>query len=115
MLNIAFRQSKYYVDSLAENTKRGLRQKVRRGEYPALAPIGYLNDPRTKTVVVDRKKSVVIRRAFELYAKNGSRLEDISNFLAQSGIHTKGGKRFHRDRSLEGSIGIVVVLIFILF
>lgn len=27
MLNIAFGQSKYYVDSLSENTKRGLRQK----------------------------------------------------------------------------------------
>ena len=40
MLNLAFGQSKYYVDSLSENTKRGLRQKVRRGEYPSLAPIG---------------------------------------------------------------------------
>ena len=28
MLSIAFGQSKYYVDSLSENTKRGLRQKV---------------------------------------------------------------------------------------
>lgn len=28
MLNIVFGQSKYYVDSLAENTKRGLRQKI---------------------------------------------------------------------------------------
>jgi len=46
MLSIAFGQSKYYVDSLAENTKRGLRQKVRRGEYPSLAPIGYINDVR---------------------------------------------------------------------
>ena len=27
MLNMAFGQSKYYVDSLSENTKRGLRQK----------------------------------------------------------------------------------------
>ncbi len=98
MLNIAFGQSKYYVDSLAESTKRGLHQKVRRGEYPVLAPVGYLNDPRTKTVVVDKKKSVIIHRAFELYAKNGSRLEDIANFLAQSGIHSKNGKRLHRDR-----------------
>ena len=98
MLNIAFGQSKYYVDSLAENTKRGLRQKVRRGEYPTLAPVGYLNDPRTKTIVVDRKKSIAIRRAFELYAKNGSRLEDISNFLAQHGITSRNGKRLHRDR-----------------
>src|SRR3989338_6632457 len=81
MLSIAFGQSKYYVDSLAKNTKRGLRQKVRRGEYPSLAPIGYINDVRTKTIVVDKKKSVIIRRAFELYAQNGSRLEDISNFL----------------------------------
>ena len=98
MLNIAFGQSKYYIDSLSENVKRGLRQKVRRGEYPGLAPVGYINDPRTKTVVVDRKKSTIIRKAFELYAQNGSRLEDISNFLAQHGITTSGGKKFHRDR-----------------
>jgi len=98
MLNIAFGQSKYYVDSLAENTKRGLRQKVRRGEYPGLAPVGYINGSRTKTVVVDKKKSVIIRRAFELYAKNESRLEDIADFLAQSGIKSRNGKRLHRDR-----------------
>ena len=61
MLNIAFGQSKYYVDSLSENTKRGLRQKVKRGEYPGPAPIGYINDSRTKTVVVDRKKAKIIR------------------------------------------------------
>ena len=42
MLNIAFGQSKYYVDNLSENVKRGLRQKVRRGEYPGVAPTGYL-------------------------------------------------------------------------
>jgi site-specific DNA recombinase len=98
MLNIAFGQSKYYVDSLAENTKRGLRQKVRRGEYPSFAPIGYLNDSRNKTVIVDKKKSMIIRKAFELYAQNNSRLEDIADFLTQHGIVTKGGKRFHRDR-----------------
>ena len=86
------------MDSLAENTKRGLRQKVRREEYSCLAPIGYINDVRTKTVVVDKKRASLIRKAFELYAKNGSRLEDISNFLAQSGIHSKNGKRLHRDR-----------------
>ncbi|MBU1730062.1 recombinase family protein [Patescibacteria group bacterium] len=98
MLNIAFGQSKYYIDSLSENVRRGLRQKVRRGEYPGLAPIGYINDVRTKSIVVDKKRSVIIRKAFTLYAKNSSRLEDISNFLAQSGIHSRNGKRLHRDR-----------------
>ena len=98
MLSIAFGQSKYYVDNLSENTKRGLRQKVRRGEYPTLAPMGYINDPRTKTVIVDKKKSVAIKKAFQLYAENNSRLEDISDFLAQNGILSKKGNKLHRDR-----------------
>ena len=98
MLNIVFGQSKYYVDSLAENTKRGLRQKVKRGEYPSLAPIGYINDKRIKSVVMDKKRAPIIREAFELYAQNNSRLEDISNFLAQHNIFSSGGKRIKRDR-----------------
>ncbi|OGL91219.1 hypothetical protein A3H10_03790, partial [Candidatus Uhrbacteria bacterium RIFCSPLOWO2_12_FULL_46_10] len=99
MLNIVFGQSKYYVDSLSENTKRGLRQKVKRGEYPGPAPIGYINDSRTKSVVVDRKKSKIIRGAFKLYAEGNSRLEDISDFLAQRGIFSRGGKRIHKTRA----------------
>ena len=99
MLNIAFGQSKYYVDSLSENTKRGLRQKVRRGEYPSIAPIGYINDVRTKSIVVDKKKAKVIKAAFEYYATGNARLEDVSNFLAQRGIMSRGGKRIHKTRA----------------
>ncbi|HCC50253.1 MAG TPA: hypothetical protein DEP98_04605, partial [Candidatus Jacksonbacteria bacterium] len=98
MLNIAFGQSKYYVDSLSENTKRGLRQKVRRGEYPGLAPLGYFNDPKTKNVVIDKKKTEILRQTFELYAQGNSRLEDVSNFLAQQGITLRNGKHLKRDR-----------------
>ena len=92
MLNIAFGQSKYFVDSLSENTKRGLRQKVRRGEMPGLAPIGYLNDPRTKTIVVDRKKAPIVKQAFEMFATGNYRIMDIRDFLAGNGIITRGGK-----------------------
>ena len=55
MLNMAFGQSTCYVDSLAENTKRGLRQKVGMGHYPNQAPVGYINNVRTKTIIVDKK------------------------------------------------------------
>src|SRR3990167_2715866 len=99
MLNIAFGQSKYYVDSLSENTKRGLRQKVRRGEYPSVAPIGYINDVRNKSIVVDRKKAKVIKAVFEYYATGNARLEDVSDFLAQRGILSRGGKRIHKTRA----------------
>ena len=98
MLSIAFGQSKYYVDNLSENTKRGLRQKVRRGERPGLAPFGYINDVRTKTVIVDKRQAPVIVEAFELYAKGASRLEDIAVFLASKGIVTSSGKQFPKDQ-----------------
>jgi len=98
MLNMAFGQSKYYVDSLSENTKRGLRQKVRNGIFPSQAPIGYINDSRTKTIVVERKKAKILKSMFERYAKGDQRLEDISHFLAKSGIVTRSGKRISKTR-----------------
>ena len=99
MLNMAFGQSKYYVDSLSENTKRGLRQKVRMGIFPSQAPLGYLNDSRTKTIVVEKKKSKIVRLAFERYIKGGQRLEDIANFLAKSGVTTRTGKRISKTKA----------------
>src|ERR1035437_3639369 len=99
MLNMAFGQSKYYVDSLSENTKRGLRQKVRMGIFPSQAPLGYLNDSRTKTIVVEKKKSKIVRLAFEKYVKGGQRLEDIANFLAKSGVTTRTGKRISKTKA----------------
>ena len=45
MLQVAFGQSKYYSDNLSENVKRGMRQKLRRGEWLNIAPVGYVNNP----------------------------------------------------------------------
>src|SRR3990167_8572840 len=81
MMSVEFGMANQFIRDLSTNTKRGLRAKVKRGEFPSSAPVGYLNDTRTKTIVVDRKKSKVIREAFELYAEGESRFEDISNFL----------------------------------
>jgi len=99
MLNIAFGQSKYYVDSLSENTKRGLRQKVRRGEYPSRAPVGYINDSRNKTIVVDKRKSKIVKEIFDIYAQGSSRLEDISIHLQDNGLLSKTGKRIHISKA----------------
>ena len=98
MLSIAFGQSKYYVDNLSENTKRGLRQKVRRGEMPGRAPLGYINDVRTKTVIVDKRQAPPVVEAFELYARGDQRLQDIADFFAGKGIKTKGNKPLKKDQ-----------------
>ena len=98
MLSIAFGQSKYYVDSLSENTKRGLRKKVRRGEYPSLAPVGYLNNVQTKKIMIDSVRAPIIKQAFELYASGNRTLENISLFLAQNGIKSRGNIPIQRSR-----------------
>ena len=77
MLNIAFGQSKYFVDNLSENTKRGLRQKLRRGEWPGYAPLGYLNELRTHTIIKDPKRYRLIQKLFKLYSTKKYSLKDL--------------------------------------
>ena len=66
MLSITFGYSKYYVDSLSENVKRGNRTKIERGWRPNQAPLGYRNDKETKTITKDLVHFPLIRKMFEL-------------------------------------------------
>ena len=92
MLSMAFSQSKYYVDALSENTKRGLREKVRNGDYPGRAPFGYLNDARVKRISVDRERAPVVKEVFERYATGKETLESLRHVLWKLGIKTSQGK-----------------------
>ena len=92
MLNIAFGQSKYYVDNLSENVKRGNRQKLRNGVYPNKAPWGYLNEPKLRTIEVDPVKSKVIKKTFQLFAEGDKSFTDICLFLHKFGFTTRKGK-----------------------
>src|SRR3989475_9278504 len=66
MLSIIFGYSKYYVDSLSENVRRGYRTKYELGWRPGVAPIGYLNDTVAKTIVPDPERFPLVRRMWEL-------------------------------------------------
>jgi len=91
MLQVAFGQSKYYSDNLVENVKRGIRQKLRRGEWLTLAPLGYVNDYKARNIKPDPVKSRVIKLAFEEYAKGTHTVASLSQFLAEHGIVQKKG------------------------
>ncbi len=66
MLQIMFGQSKYYSDALSDNVKRGNRTKIDNGWRPNQAPLGYLNDTPTKTIVKDPVHYPLVRRMFEM-------------------------------------------------
>src|SRR5947208_3210338 len=66
MLSIIFGYSKYYVDSLSENVKRGLRAKIERGWRPGVPPLGYLNDKESRMIVPDGEHFETMKRLFGL-------------------------------------------------
>jgi len=70
MLNIIFGQSKYFVDKLSKDVKRGLREKAERGWRPGVAPIGYLNDRRdikgNRTIIPDPVRFPLVRKMWDL-------------------------------------------------
>lgn len=66
MLAIIFGQSKYYVDSLRENVMRGMKTKAEHGWRPGSAPIGYLNDKETRTIIVDPDRFDLVRKLWDL-------------------------------------------------
>ena len=96
MLGMAFNQSKYYVDNLSENVKRGNRQKLRRGEWPNQAPFGYLNI--NKKIEVDKKRAKYVQKVFQLFATGGYGYADIRKFFNQNKIFNKSGHELHLDK-----------------
>ncbi len=91
MMNIAFGQSKYYIDNLSENIKRGHRAKLRKGIWPGFAPLGYANNPKTRAIDIDTEKAPLVRKAFELYSSGEYTLKAVALVLEQAGLKSYKG------------------------
>lgn len=88
MLSIIFGYSKYYVDSLSENVKRGNRTKVEKGWRPGLAPIGYLNDLASKTIVRDPDRFPLVRQMFDLALTGSYSIYTLAQITREWGLST---------------------------
>ena len=97
VLNIAFSQSKYYIDNLSENVKRGMKHKVRIGVWPVQAPLGYLNDKLTKTIVVDPVRHKLIKKCFEMFATGKHSFTSVSDYLFKLDIKSRSNKKIKVD------------------
>ena len=90
MLSIAFSQSKYYVDNLSENIKRGHRNKVKDGIWPQMAPLGYLNVGGR--IVVDKNIAPLIKKTFEAYSSGSFTLRQLRDKFNALGLKRKSGR-----------------------
>ena len=86
MLSVAFGQAKYYTDNLRENILRGFRQKLRRGEMPTKAPLGYFNELRTHIIEPDPKTFNKLRKALVEFASGKYGLVSIQRKMFSLGL-----------------------------
>ena len=93
MLQVAFGQSKYYSDNLSENVRRGIRNKLRRGEWCSHAPMGYINNLKTRNIEPDFVKARIIKKAFGEFAQGNHTLESLSEKLSFWGLLSRTGKK----------------------
>src|SRR3989339_676252 len=91
MLSIAFSQSKYYVDNLSENIKRGHRNKVKEGIWPQMSPIGYVNE-KGKGIVAHPELSILVKKTFEAYATGNFTLREVRDKFNALGLKRKSGR-----------------------
>lgn len=104
MLSIIFGYSKYYVDSLSENVKRGNRTKLDKGWRPNHAPLGYRNDPGTKTIVVDAERFPLVRRMFDLALTGTYSIVALAEQTRTWGLKTPQRKRMGGKYLLPSSV-----------
>jgi site-specific DNA recombinase len=112
MLQVAFGQSKYYSDNLSENVKRGVRQKLRRGEWPTKAPFGYVNNPKTRNIEPDELKSRAVKKVFAEFATGNYTLASMSECLSFWGVVSGTGKplakaQMHRILTNNAYLGMI--------
>jgi hypothetical protein len=62
MLSIAFGQSQITLTIFRKISKEG-SAKTKTGLWPQMAPLGYLNDTKTKQIYIDKEKAPLITKA----------------------------------------------------
>src|ERR1035437_5755261 len=91
MLSIAFSQSKYYVDNLSENIKRGHRNKVKEGIWPQMSPIGYVN-VKGGGIIPHTGLAPLVKKTFEAYATGNFTLREVRDKFNGLGLKRKSGR-----------------------
>ncbi len=81
--------AKNYVDNLSEEVKKGLQEKAEQGYWPHRAPIGYINDLSSHTILPDPDKAEFIRVLFSRYATGSHSLKSLADIAKSSGLFSR--------------------------
>lgn len=88
----------HYSRNLSIRVKEGIQNKLKKGEFPNMAPTGYLN--KEGKIYPDPAKVLYVKRAYELYATGNYSLNQLCDVLYKQGFYSNKGKRI-RKSSME--------------
>jgi hypothetical protein len=90
--------AKNYVDNLSEEVKKGLREKAEHGDWPSVAPVGYVNNRETHRIEVDTVRGALIAKLFELCASGDYSLRALTARAHAIGLtHPRSGRRMGKS------------------
>ncbi|MFA5386502.1 MAG: recombinase family protein [Candidatus Paceibacterota bacterium] len=93
LMQLEFGMAKKYVDDLSDNVKRGNRAKLEKGWFPGLPPLGYLNEPKERTIIPDPERFLLIRKMWNLLLQGMSPLKILKTVNEEWGFKTRTHKK----------------------
>jgi site-specific DNA recombinase len=93
MHGIKVLMAKNYVDNLSEEVKKGMREKAQQGQWPSVAPIGYVNNLSTHRIEPDAVRAPLIADVFHLYATGDYSLKALVAQVRTIGLTYPRGNR----------------------
>lgn len=80
-----------FIRNLREETRKGMRGRLKQGLYPMPAPVGYVDRGKGKPKEPDPVMGPLVRRTFELYATERYTLETLLPELKRLGLRNRAG------------------------
>ena len=92
--NIMAAIAEFYSANLADEVKKGMRQKVLKGGWPHKPPRGYVvvRTSTSSVIEIHPVDGPLVRQAFELYATGLYSLHGLSESLARAGLTAEGSR-----------------------
>ena len=101
LMSVEFGMANQYVLDLSKNVKRGLRAKLDKGWRPNLAPLGYLNETKTKgngMIIKDPERFPLVKKMWELMLSGSHSPPKILDIAVNKwGLRTRYGKNLSRS------------------
>jgi site-specific DNA recombinase len=81
---------------LSERVESAMLNKAKKGEYPSLAPTGYVNNRLKKTIEIDPNMGPIVRDLFQTYAETDMSLLQLVRWADKRGLRTRRGNPMKR-------------------